>query len=282
MGVDEVIADIPVPLFNPKPVFIPPVVQAPVVQTLAAALTHVLDSQADTTKERQPAPTPAPLIYPSAAAVSPFTDGPSASRKLATDLVEKASSIDELKASLLAFDGCSLKKTATNTVFSDGVPSAKIMLVGEAPGADEDQQGIPFCGVSGKLLDKMLESIGLSRKTNIYISNTLFWRPPGNRNPSADELSICEPFVQKHIALVKPSLLILSGSVATKTLLNTPQGITKLRGKFYEYSNPYLEKPIKTAILFHPSYLLRQPSQKREAWQDLLMIKHYLLAHHLL
>jgi uracil-DNA glycosylase len=183
--------------------------------------------------------------------------------------------LEELETAVRAFDGCVIKKTASKTVFADGNPKAKIVIIGEAPGAQEDMQGIPFCGPSGQLLDRMLASIGLDR-TKVYISNTVFWRPPGNRQPSMEETAICLPFVEKHIALVNPALLILSGGTATTTLLQRDQSISRLRGKFYEYSNPYLEKPLATAVTYHPSYLLRSPGQKRLAWNDLLMIKNFL------
>jgi DNA polymerase len=176
---------------------------------------------------------------------------------------------------VLNFDGCQLKKTATKTVFSDGNQQADIMFIGEAPGANEDIQGIPFCGDSGKLLDNMLLSIGLNR-TNIYISNSIFWRPPGNRRPTPDEIAICLPFVEKHIALVNPKLLILVGSTAVSAVMNINDPMSKMRNRFFSYNNNYLSKPIDIAAIFHPSYLLRQPSQKKLAWQDLLLIKHFI------
>ncbi|NBX03228.1 MAG: uracil-DNA glycosylase, partial [Alphaproteobacteria bacterium] len=142
-------------------------------------------------------------------------------------------------------------------------------------GAEEDMQGIPFCGPSGKLLDKMLAAIGLDRNT-VYISNTVFWRPPGNRQPTPDETNICLPFVEKHIALIAPQLLILSGGTAIHTLLKNDLSVARLRGKFYDYQNEYMAAPIKTALTYHPSYLLRTPAQKRAAWEDLLMMKAYL------
>ncbi|MGV2431899.1 MAG UNVERIFIED_CONTAM: uracil-DNA glycosylase [Rickettsiaceae bacterium] len=196
----------------------------------------------------------------------------SASRLLA----DKATNIEELREIIMSFDGCSLKKTATNTVFADGVPGAKIMLIGEAPGATEDEQGIPFCGESGKLLDNMISTIGLSRKENVYISNCIFWRPPANRRPTDEEIEICRPFLEKHIALAKPELLILVGATAVTALLGPELQISKIRQEYYNYSNQYLEKPITTTALFHPAYLLRQPYQKRSTWYDLLKIEHFL------
>ena len=201
---------------------------------------------------------------------------PSAAMAKAREMADAAQNLADLELAVRQFDGCALKKTATKTVFADGNPNAKIMVIGEAPGAQEDVQGIPFCGQSGQLLDKMLAAIGLSRAETVYISNTIFWRPPGNRQPSPEETAICLPFVEKHIALISPDLLILFGGTATNTLLNNDLSMSRLRGKFYEYSNTYIEKPIKTAVSYHPSYLLRQPLAKKQAWQDLLMVKDFL------
>lgn len=188
-------------------------------------------------------------------------------------LANKASSILELKQMVEDFEGCELKNFATNTVFSDGIQGAKIMLIGEAPGATEDEKGIPFCGESGKLLDNMLATIGISRTKNAYITNTIFWRPPANRKPTDHEISICKPFVEKHIALIKPKLIILVGSTATTSLLGKNQGITFIRQNDYPYTNQYLTNAITTTAIFHPAYLLRQPMQKKVTWFDLLKIK---------
>jgi len=207
---------------------------------------------------------------------SPLHHSPSAAIAASRALADKAATLAELEAAVRSFDGCAIKKTANKTVFSDGNPQGRVMIIGEAPGAQEDIQGIPFCGPSGKLLDAMLAAIGLTRAANVYISNTVFWRPPGNRQPSPEETSTCLPFVEKHIALVKPALLILSGGTATTTLLRKDTSISRLRGKFYDYTNPYLETPIPTVVTYHPSYLLRSPAQKRLAWNDLLMIKDFL------
>ncbi|RYE14502.1 MAG: uracil-DNA glycosylase [Rickettsiales bacterium] len=194
----------------------------------------------------------------------------------AKKLADSSNSIEELYDNIRNFDGCLLKKTATNTVISDGNKYAKIMIIGEAPGANEDVQGIPFCGDSGKLLDKMLSHIGLSREENIYITNSIFWRPPGNRKPTKDEIMICRAFVEKHIYLINPRLIILAGSTAVSSILQIPDPITKVRNDFYSYNNIYIKDGIKTTAIFHPSYLLRQPSQKKLAWFDLLRIKRYI------
>lgn len=194
----------------------------------------------------------------------------------ARQAAERCNTLEELRAAVETFEGCALKRTANKTVFCDGNPEAKIMLIGEAPGASEDMQGIPFCGESGKLLDTMLAAVGLTRQNNLYISNCIFWRPPGNRTPAPEELSICLPFVERHIALIRPQLLILAGSTAVADILHSKEGITRVRQHMHEYTNPYLDAPIPVAVLFHPSYLLRQPSQKKLAWFDLLKIRHFI------
>jgi len=191
-------------------------------------------------------------------------------------LADQCNTLGELREAVMNFDGCPLKKAASKTVFSDGNPKATVMLVGEAPGAQEDIQGIPFCGPSGQLLDKILASIKITRAENLYISNTIFWRPPGNRTPSPEETAMCLPFVEKHIAIIAPKLLLLCGGVATTTLLQKDMSVSRLRGKFYEYSNVYLNNPLPSLVIYHPSYLMRQPSQKKQAWQDMLLIKGFL------
>ncbi len=217
---------------------------------------------------------PSPAIKATSTA-TPLHYTPSAAMAMARELADKAASLEELEAMVRGFDGCAIKKTASKTVFSDGNPKGRVMIIGEAPGAQEDVQGIPFCGPSGQLLDRMLASIGLDRGS-VFISNTVFWRPPGNRQPSMEETQTCLPFVEKIIALVKPELLILSGGTSTTTLLKKDTSITRLRGKLYDYGNSYLAKEIPTLVTFHPSYLLRTPSQKRLAWHDLLMVKDFL------
>ncbi len=193
----------------------------------------------------------------------------------ARDIASQVNNLEELEELVRNFDGCNLKKMATNTVFSDGDPASKIMVIGEAPGNHEDLQGIPFCGDSGKLLDAMFLAIGYPRQ-DLYITNTIFWRPPGNRKPTKDELAICQPFVEKHIDLIEPDLIILMGSTAMISMLDVKDPIGKVRGKFMDYNNQYLDKSIKAISLFHPSYLMRQPSKKRLAWEDLLIIKDFL------
>jgi len=196
----------------------------------------------------------------------------------ARKLADSANTLSQLRNYVENFDGCSLKDFATNTVFSDGVENAKILLIGEAPGAKEDEQGIPFCGESGKLLDKMMAAIGLCRSKNIYITNTIFWRPPANRRPTNEEIGVCKPFVEKHIALIKPKLIILVGGTATTSLLGTNEGISHIRQNNHSYINQYLQEPIQTTAIFHPAYLLRQPMKKKDTWYDLLKIQKIIAA----
>ena len=183
-----------------------------------------------------------------------------------------AGSVEELRATLENFEGCGLKKTATHLVFADGNPQAPIIFIGEAPGAEEDRKGIPFVGPSGQLLDRMLASIGLDR-TKYLISNTVFWRPPGNRNPTTGEMAICMPFVERLIELVDPQLLVAVGGPAANSLLAQKASVSRLRGKWFPYSSQGLVRPIEATAIYHPAYLLRSPAQKKAAWQDLLEIR---------
>ncbi len=208
------------------------------------------------------------------ASVSPCGD---VAIKSAYTLARAAGTVETLREALEAFDGCALRKTATNTVFYDGNPQARIVFVGEAPGAEEDRQGLPFVGQSGKLLDRMLASIGLNRE-NVLITNTVFWRPPGNRTPTTGESAICQPFLERLLELVDPEFLVALGGPAAKALLAETQGITRLRGKWLTYSTPGIARPVQAIALFHPAYLLRTPTQKRLAWRDLMDIRQRLNA----
>ena len=188
----------------------------------------------------------------------------------ACEIAAACNDLTALRLALENFQGCGLKATAKHTVFADGNPAAKVMLVGEAPGRDEDLQGLPFVGRSGQLLDRMLAAIGLDR-TQVYISNILPWRPPGNRPPTSAEIAVCLPFIERHIALVQPELLVLLGGISTKALLDSPEGITKLRGRWKLYQAG--ERQIPALAAFHPAYLLRQPLGKRLAWADMLALR---------
>jgi DNA polymerase len=188
---------------------------------------------------------------------------------------QSANSLEELRKALEGFEGCSLKHTAINLVFGDGNPKARVMLIGEAPGADEDRQGLPFVGQSGQLLDKALSAIGLTRR-NFYITNIIPWRPPGNRQPTTQETEACLPFVKRHIDLVSPDFLILVGGTSAKALLGGRDGIMRSRGLWKDYRSE-AGKKIKVISIFHPAYLLRSPGQKREFWLDLIKIKKSLL-----
>lgn len=193
-----------------------------------------------------------------------------------THRTQTSQTLGELRAALLAFDGCALRHTATNLVFGDGNPKARVMLIGEAPGAEEDAQGLPFVGQSGQLLDKAFAAIGLTRST-FYITNIIPWRPPGNRQPTPAEVEACLPFVRRHIDLIAPDFLILVGGTATKALLGGRDGLMRLRGSWKDYTSE-AGKAMKMIAIFHPAYLLRSPNQKREMWSDLITIKHTLSA----
>ncbi len=215
---------------------------------------------------------PAPIAEPPHPAPGQAPSGPV---QAAYDLAAATSSVEELGRALETFDDCPLKKTATNLVFCDGNPTARLIMIGEAPGAEEDRQGTPFVGPSGQLLDRMLASVGLDR-TQVLISNTVFWRPPGNRTPTTAEIAACLPFVERLIELVDPEFLVALGGAAAKSLLARNESVGKLRGKWFPYSTPRLPRPVQATATYHPAYLLRSPAQKRAVWRDLLAIKNKL------
>ncbi len=198
----------------------------------------------------------------------------------AEQLAEKSLSLYSLKSNLSKFEGCRLKSTATNLVFGTGQSKADVMFIGEAPGREEDRDGVPFIGASGQLLDLMLSYIGLNRDQNIYITNILPWRPPGNRHPTDTEIASCMPFVKRHIQLVSPRVLVLLGGASYKALTNNTEGITRVRGKWFEYKQPTLSKEetqiIPTIATLHPAYILRQPAQKKAIWKDLISVRNRL------
>ena len=190
----------------------------------------------------------------------------------ARTLARSCDSLEALEAALRDFDGCPLKETAINLCFADGNPKAEIMLIGEAPGAQEDRQGKPFVGPSGQLLDRMLATIGLDRSL-VWITNVIYWRPPGNRTPTAAEIAICQPFLERQIELIRPKFLVFVGGIAARALLGRTEGVTKLRGRPFVFKAPDDGREIPALVMFHPAYLLRQPAQKRFSWRDLLSIQ---------
>lgn len=219
-------------------------------------------------------PAPSPMAARATARAAIPDEGQAAR---ARELAAKATTLQELREIMEGFDGCNLRLTAKSMVFADGNPEADLMLVGEAPGRDEDLQGLPFVGRSGKLLDRMLAAIGRDR-TSAYISNVIPWRPPGNRDPSPLETEICRPFIERHIELVSPKVLVTLGNPSTKLLLRTSSTITRLRGKWAQHHTPG-GKEIATMPSLHPAYLLRNPAHKKLAWKDLQAIRARLEGH---
>jgi uracil-DNA glycosylase len=259
MGIDEAIGE------TPRDSFAPSLSRGPVPAASAAA---PIPASRPTPSISLP-----PLAAPAAARpIVPASNEIAGARKLA----EAATSLAELEAAIASFEGCALRKTATHTVFADGTPHAPVMVIGEAPGADEDRIGKPFVGRSGQLLDRMLAAIGLERARNVYISNILFWRPPGNRKPTDAEIALCLPFVWRHIALSAPRVVVLSGGTATSAMLGRAEGITKLRGKWFDLPVPGLDSPVPALTTYHPSFLLRTPARKSESWRDFLELQSKL------
>lgn len=193
----------------------------------------------------------------------------------ALKLAGAADSIDALSAAIADFTGSPLKAGCENTVVYDGVPGAGLMVIGEGPGAEEDRRGKPFVGRAGQLLDKMLAAINRTRAENAFITNVNYWRPPGNRNPEADELLICRPFVDRMIELGRPKLIVAAGGVPAVSLLQSRDGIMKLRGNEYTYTTPG-GYAVPLIPMLHPAYLLRRPQDKSRAWRDLLLIEKRL------
>jgi uracil-DNA glycosylase len=286
-GVDETIGAAPVDRFvAPPPVAVPP-------------------ARPGSAPAAAPAKEPAPRKGAAADALragasprpSPSLPKPSRPRSLlpksllpeemvveqAVSLAANAASLTALKDAVDLFDGCPLKRTATNLVFGRGNPAARIVFIGEAPGAEEDLQGAPFVGPSGRLLDRMLDSIGLT-SNDVFISNTVFWRPPGNRSPTSSETAACMPFLQRMLELIDPDVLVALGGPAAAVLLGRAESVGKLRGRWFPYQSPGLSRPATATATFHPAYLLRSPAQKRLAWRDFLAIKRTLAdrlsAHH--
>ncbi|MEM9591936.1 MAG: uracil-DNA glycosylase [Pseudomonadota bacterium] len=255
MGADEAIGDSPVDRFAAsaaKPTSIEPAAARPVAEA------------------RVPSQTP-PKSLPKAkrqAASAPLTSEPA-------PVLDGIETLADLEKAVAAFEGCPLKRTAKTTCFARGSAQAKVMMIGEAPGRDEDLQGKPFVGRAGKLLDKMLAAIGLD-ETSVYITNTIYWRPPGNRTPTPQEIASCAPFLARQIELLDPDVIVLLGGAAAKSMLETTEGIMRLRGKWKLYRAKGRDIPALATL--HPAYLLRSPEAKRQAWRDLLMLKERLSA----
>jgi uracil-DNA glycosylase family 4 len=253
-GLDESIGEAPVDRFAaPSP---------PTVRPAAAPGTvRAVQSPVSQAVQRPPSPVvraPVPIESPQLV-------------EDARQVARGCTSLAELEAAIRGFEGCALKRTAKNTVFADGVAGAPVMVVGEAPGADEDRLGKPFVGVSGQLMDRMFEAIGMSRERDVYITNILFWRPPGNRTPTLAEQAMCLAFTRRHIELAQPKALILAGGTSAKAILDTTEGIMRLRGK---WTTLRLDDGTEVPALptFHPAYLLRTPASKRQSWYDLLAV----------
>lgn len=260
-GIDEVLTDAPVDRFALAPPAPKPMAAPKQTPTMSVA--------------KQAAAAPATPIL-----------GANDAQIEAVKLANAATTLDELKDAIQNFDGIEIKKTATNIVFADGNPKAKIMLIGEAPAADDDRAGKPFCGSSGHLLDRILSFIGLSRaaeqpEDSIYLTNILNWRPPGNRTPTSAEITVSLPFIERHIALVKPDIIILCGAVAAKTLLGRTEGISRLRKAKHSYQTQTADlkdkcKNIPAIATYHPDYLLTTPLQKKAVWADMLALKQLI------
>ncbi len=262
--------------------------------TVAELLAFYLEAGVDCALGEEPldrlaepdlAPAPAPRDIPRTPIARPVMAAPmlsglaeappaaDAAIASARELARTAPTLEVLRDLLEKFDGCALKSTASRLVFADGNPQARVMFVGEAPGRDEDIEGLPFVGRSGKLLDRMIAAIGLDR-TKVYIANVIPWRPPGNRTPTPQETQICLPFIQRQIELVDPDVLVTLGNPSTQTLLGTREGIMRTRGKWFDYDTG--TRSIRALPTFHPAYLLRSPSYKRMSWQDLRTIAKVL------
>jgi uracil-DNA glycosylase len=225
-----------------------------------------------TPAQAQPARATPAIVSPARAEPPPAPEQAIAS---AREAARTAPTLEVLRDLLEKFDGCALKSTATRLVFADGNPRARVMFVGEAPGREEDIEGLPFVGRSGKLLDRMIAAIGLDR-SSVYIANVIPWRPPGNRTPTPQETQICLPFIQRQIELVDPDVLVTLGNPSTQTLLGTREGIMRTRGRWFDYDTG--RRVIRALATFHPAYLLRSPSYKRLSWQDLRAIAKALQA----
>ena len=248
MGVDETIGELPVDRTQPRPAqrAAPAAIENAAQPPARAAMAPAVPRRA----------VPAPSALPAAVAAPDVIA-----------LANAAATLDALERAVAAFEGCALRQTATNSVFADGNPAARLMLIGEAPGAEEDRLGEPFVGQAGKLLDNMLAAIGLSRGENVYIANVLKCRPPGNRNPEPEEVAKCTPFLKQQIALVRPKLILAMGRFAAQTLLASDATIASMRGRVFRYEG------VPLIVTYHPAYLLRTLPDKAKAWEDLVFAR---------
>jgi uracil-DNA glycosylase len=271
-GVDAVLGEEPVNWFANAPNDAAP---APAeVAATGGAVTAQVDRPAPPTAllhQQRGSGAQAPARSTKIPGAAPLT--PEVAVMAAREQAKAAASLAALREVLERFEGCALRNTATQLVFADGNPEARVMFVGEAPGRDEDLEGLPFVGRSGKLLDRMLAAIGLDR-TSVYIANVVPWRPPGNRTPTPQESSICLPFTLRQIELADPDVLVCLGQPAMQALLGINEGILKTRGRWFSYHTGTRE--IRAMATLHPAYLLRQPLQKRLAWRDFLSLKKAL------
>ncbi|PWR21292.1 uracil-DNA glycosylase [Zavarzinia aquatilis] len=258
VGVDEALSDVPIDRFETSRQALARA-PAPAPERPASPASAPVSTGAQGFASRPPAAARAPAPAETAAAAS------------ARELAAACDDIAALEAAIRAFEGCPLKAGALNTVIADGTFGADLMLIGEAPGADEDRLGKPFVGRAGQLLDKMLAAIGRDRARDAYIANILFWRPPANRKPDPVETAACLPFVERLIELSKPKAILLLGATPTSALLGLGDGITRTRGRWHDW------RGIPAMPTLHPAYLLRQPQAKREAWHDLLAVRRRLL-----
>mgnify|MGYP004707883705 CR=1 FL=1 len=263
-GVDMPLSDTPIDRFAEA--------QRQPVRSAPAQQENKSTSSADRSRAQQQQPRQAATPSPTSRPVQAASDVPdNAQIALAREAAFQAATLDELREKLAAFDGCNLKFTAKNLCFADGDPSSDIMFVGEAPGRDEDMEGLPFVGKSGQLLNRMIEAIGLKRE-GVYIANTIPWRPPGNRTPTPVETELCRPFIERQIELAAPKVLVALGGPAGKALTGATEGILRLRGNWKVHRTPSgIEIPVMPTL--HPAYLLRTPAQKRFAWRDFLAVK---------
>jgi uracil-DNA glycosylase len=273
-GVDCAVEERPLDRFADEPRIPSPAERAEPdgerVRTTPSSSPARVDSPADRARRGV---SPLSAEGPTTTAAPPPPAAPEAAIMAARESAGSAKDLEELRALLAGFAGCTLAATATQLVFADGNPQARVMFVGEAPGRDEDIAGLPFVGRSGKLLDLMLAAIGLDR-TKAYIANVVPWRPPGNRTPTPQETSICLPFIRRQIELANPDIVVCLGQPATQTLLATREGITKTRGRWFKYDTGSRE--IRALATYHPAFLLRSPLQKRFAWRDFLALKKAL------